>query len=109
MARQPFGARLDDLAAEQPHGPAVTVGETTWTWTALARHTNRLARWMVGQGASAGELIAIALPNGLGLIGAVVAAWKVGATPMVLPEKMPATELSNAKGESSRYRPTGSS
>jgi bile acid-coenzyme A ligase len=93
MARQPFGARLDDLAESQPDAPAVTVGQTTWTWSALASRTNRLARWMKLRGGSDGELVAITLPNGLALVAAAVAVWKIGATPVVLPEKMPMAEL----------------
>ncbi len=71
----------------------MTVGDTTCSRSELASRTNRLGRWIAENGASAGTLVAIVLPNGLGLVEAVIATWKIGATPLVIPGKMPAAEL----------------
>jgi bile acid-coenzyme A ligase len=93
MPARSVGGLLDDLAEEQPAAPAVTVGETTYTRRDLASRSNRLARWLGENGATPGSLVAVVLSNGLGLVEAVIATWKTGATPVVVPNKMPAAEL----------------
>jgi bile acid-coenzyme A ligase len=89
----PIGELLDDLAEERPGEPALTIASTTYTRAELSARTNQLARWCHDRGAAAGELVAIVLPNGTALVETVVAVWKTGATPLILPVGMPDPEL----------------
>ena len=90
---RPIGEVLDDLAGQQPDAPALSIGATTLTRAGLASRTNQVARWLGGGGAGRGDLVAVVLPNGISLVEAVIGAWKAGATPLILPEKMPDLEL----------------
>jgi len=65
-------------------------GETTWAQ--LNRLSTRLGHLYQERGVRHDQLVAIALPNGLDCVVAVLACWKVGATPLVLPTGLVASE-----------------
>jgi bile acid-coenzyme A ligase len=90
---RPIGEVLDDLARERPDAPALTIGSSTLTRAEVASRTNQTARWLGGAGAHPQGLVAVVLPNGAALVEVVIATWKLGATPLILPEKMPNLEL----------------
>jgi len=93
MPSRPIGELLDDLADEAPDAPSLSIGDLTVTRRQLNTRANQVARWSLVQGACPGELVAVVLPNGTGLVEAVLGVWKSGATPLILPAKMPAAEL----------------
>lgn len=80
-------------AAERPHDPALTCGETTLSWDELDRRTNRLARAYAALGVTAGDLVTIALPNSTAFFETAIAVWKLGATPQPVSAKLPGREL----------------
>lgn len=65
-------------------------GETSWAQ--LDQLATRLAHLYLSRGAIEDSLVAIALPNDLACVVAVIACWKVGATPLVLPANLTTTE-----------------
>lgn len=67
-------------------------GETSWTQ--LDKLATRLGHLYLQRGIREEQLVAIGLPNGLDCIVAVLACWKVGATPLVLPKGLVSSELS---------------
>jgi bile acid-coenzyme A ligase len=87
-----LGARLTELAAQQPDKPAVTDETRTVTWRELDRRTNRLARALEKVGVKQGDLVTIGLPNGIDFIEACYGLWKVGATPQPISYRLPANE-----------------
>lgn len=87
-----FGALIADSATADPQAPAVTCGELTLTRGELDSRTNRRARHYAKAGVSEGSLAALQLPNSVELVEGVVATWKLGAVPLVLPTAMPAAE-----------------
>src|SRR5580692_6829899 len=87
-----FGTLIADSAAADPSAPAVTCGDVTITRAQLNSRTNRRARHYAARGAAHGSLIVLQLPNSVELVESVVAAWKLGATPLVIPPAMPAAE-----------------
>ncbi|HZE49911.1 MAG TPA: AMP-binding protein [Jatrophihabitantaceae bacterium] len=91
-AALPFGALVTALAAEQPDAAAVTCGTTSLTRGQLDRRTNQRARRYAGLGVGEGSLVVVQLPNSVELVESVVAVWKLGAVPLVLPPTMPAAE-----------------
>jgi len=88
----PIGTVISRLADERPDAPALTVGSRTLTRRELDVRTNRLASRLGRQGARAQSIVAVVLPNSIELVEAILAAWKLGATPLVLPSKMPMHE-----------------
>ncbi len=59
---------------------------------ALERRTNRLARAYARLGVGEGDLVTVALPNGIEFMEACLAAWKLGATPNPVSARLPEAE-----------------
>jgi bile acid-coenzyme A ligase len=93
MAVQSISSIISHHAAERPHDPALTCGETTLSWRELDLHTNRLARAYEQVGVGQDDLVTIALPNSTDFMCAAVAVWKLGATPQPVSAKLPGREL----------------
>jgi bile acid-coenzyme A ligase len=89
----PVPAALAALAAARPDAAAVTDQTGTLTRGELERDANRLARCYLEHGVALGDVVTIALPSDRSLVTAVVAAWKVGATPQAVSPTMPPREL----------------
>src|ERR1700690_490659 len=88
-----FGPRFASLARESPTAPAVTCGDSSLSRQELNIRTNRLARAFMARGAKPDTCITIALPNGIAFIEAMIAAWKIGATPQPVSARLPKVEL----------------
>jgi bile acid-coenzyme A ligase len=84
---------VTELAHRDPDRPAVVVDDVAITRAELDRRTNRLARAYADLGLRAGDMVTVALPNGVGFVEACVAAWKLGATPQPVSARLPAAEL----------------
>ncbi len=93
MAIVSFSRRLADLAAADPSRAAITCGEDTLTRTELETAADALARQLLEDGVKHGEMVTIALPNSIDWFVAVVATWKIGATPQPVSSRLPAREL----------------
>jgi len=81
-----YPARLREIAAARPDAVAirwVPDHEETCaiTYSALYRAADRLAQRLLDQGAHAGSMIGIVLPNGIPFFVALIAAWRIGACP----------------------------
>lgn len=85
----PVGRILTDLAAEAPSRPAITVGERTVSRAELESLANRWARGLHGLGVGFGDLVTIALPNGIDFVVAAFATWKLGAVPQPVSPRLP--------------------
>ena len=93
MAIVSFSRRLADLAAADPSRAAITCGEDTLTRAELETAADALARQLLEDGVKHGEMVTIALPNSIDWFVAVVATWKIGATPQPVSSRLPAREL----------------
>jgi bile acid-coenzyme A ligase len=87
-----FGALVAGSATAKPQAPAVTCDGVTVTRAELDRRTNQRARYFTGRGVGAGSLVVLQLPNSVELVECVVATWKLGAIPLVIPKAMPPAE-----------------
>jgi bile acid-coenzyme A ligase len=87
-----FGALIADSAAADPDAPALTCDNTTLTRGELHVRTNQRARHYAKAGVAEGSLVVLQLPNSVQLVEGIVATWKLGAVPLVLPTAMPAAE-----------------
>ncbi|MEV6395101.1 amino acid adenylation domain-containing protein [Streptomyces sp. NPDC051907] len=72
-------AVLETQARRTPHAPAVTSWDGDLTYAELHAAANRLARYLVAQGAGPDETVAVALPRSTGLVVALLAVLKAGA------------------------------
>ena len=82
-------------AREKPDSPAATDASTgeTLTWSELWDRAEQVARGMVARGVRTGDLVSIALWNGLDFVVADVAAWRAGAVPQPLSQKLAVPEF----------------
>jgi bile acid-coenzyme A ligase len=88
--------RLLSLARTAPDWLLLSVEEPSGAWVhytarELADRAASTARFARDNGWEPGRHTVVALPNGEGLIRAVLASWMLGASPLILPPK--ATEL----------------
>jgi bile acid-coenzyme A ligase len=88
-----MGVAVSRLAEQEPDRAAVIVDEDRVSRGELERRANRAARAYAGLGVRGDDIVAVALPSGIDWFVAVLAAWKLGATPLPLPFRMPAAEL----------------
>jgi bile acid-coenzyme A ligase len=83
----PFIDRIRTMAGEHPDMVAVTLVDeqgslTELTWRHLDERSNQVARTIAARGAGAGDRVGLELPNSVGMVEAVLGAWKVGAAPV---------------------------
>jgi bile acid-coenzyme A ligase len=83
----PFVDRIRTLADERPDMVAVTLVDeqgsmTELTWRHLDERSNQVARAIAARGVGAGDRVGLELPNSVGMVEAVLGAWKVGAAPV---------------------------
>ena len=88
--------QVSRLAAQDPEAPAVTCSGRTLTRRELDLSTNRLARAFAERGVGEGDYVTIVLPNSIEWVQAVLATWKLGATPTPLSARLPDAELEAA-------------
>jgi bile acid-coenzyme A ligase len=92
MAGTPLGTALRQFAEAAPDRPAVTHDDRTLTRRELDLRTNRLARAYAALGVKPDTMVTIGLPNGIEFFEAMIAAWKLGATPQPVSAKLPRLE-----------------
>jgi bile acid-coenzyme A ligase len=83
----PFGTKLRQLAESDPDGVGVVVvaidrTERVETWATLEAGANRWCRVLQAHGAGVGDLVALAVPNSVELLHAILGAWKAGSIPV---------------------------
>lgn len=92
MPAVPIGRIFADLAQESPTSPAVSCAGMTITHDELERRSNRLARAYATLGVADGDMVTIALPNGIEFVLAAAATWKLGATVQPISAHLPGSE-----------------
>jgi bile acid-coenzyme A ligase len=93
MMDESFGAVLKRHAEETPHADAVRYDESSLTWRELDARSDDRAAQLLAAGVVRDDMVAIALANGTTHHEWTFGAWKAGATPCILPYRLPAHEL----------------
>ena len=93
LNRIPYGSALTRLAEEDPDRIALVCGDEAISRKDLDARANRLARGFEAEGVGPGDLVSLLLPNGIPLVSAMLASWKLGAVPNPLASTMPAAEI----------------
>lgn len=92
MAGLSYGCALATLASEDPNRIAVVCDGESISLRELDSLSNRMARVYAELGVEPKDLVSFCLPNGIELITGCFAAWKLGAVPNPLSDRMPAPE-----------------
>ncbi len=89
-----FGSLLTRYAAEKPASQlALIYPDGAVTWQAFEARATRRAQQLYEMGVRPDDLVAVALPNCAAHHEMTFAIWKAGATPCILPAKLPEQEL----------------
>lgn len=88
----PYVRILADLATASPDAPAVTCGAESVTRAELERRALALAHAYRRRGVRHGDLVTIGLPNSVEFFAALIAVWKLGATPQPVSWRLPLAE-----------------
>lgn len=88
-----FAARITSLAAADGGRPALTIGDQTISYAELDLRSSQFARHLSDLGASTGDFVTIAVPNGPDFVLAVIGCWKIGAIPQPVSSRLPGREL----------------
>jgi bile acid-coenzyme A ligase len=88
-----FGQLIADYAARKATETAIRYSDDHVTWAELDERSTARALQLRNAGVKPDDLVAIAMANGIAHHEMALAAWKAGATPCILPSKLPANEL----------------
>lgn len=91
--RPTFHEQFAFLAETRGDVDALVDATGTVTFAELDAHTNRLARLFQGRGVAHGDFVLISTPVGSLMMQAAIAAWKVGAVPMPVSDRLVQSEL----------------
>jgi len=87
-----FLSVLRRLAETDPGRPALTCGDQTLTRAEFTERVERLAALFAGRGVTEGSAVTIGLPNSIGFVEAMFAAWALGAVPQPISDRLPPRE-----------------
>jgi bile acid-coenzyme A ligase len=93
MMAPSFGTVLQAHAAARGDAPALSYAGETLSWSELEARSAARARRLIASGVAADDFVAVALPNGVEHHVSSFAIWRAGATPCILPTKLPGREL----------------
>ena len=83
---------LRRLATAEPGRPALTYRDETLTRAEFLDRVERLAALFAERGVTEGSTVTIGLPNSIGFLESVFAAWAVGAVPQPISDRLPPLE-----------------
>lgn len=89
----PIGDLLAHHARGNPHRPALTCDGVTTSYAELDALANRKARQLASLGVRQGDVVTLAIPNGLEFYETAFSVWKLGATVGIVSSRLPAAEL----------------
>ena len=87
-----FLSVLRQLAAAGPDRPALTYLDQTLTRAEFTDRVERLAALFAARGVTEGSTVTIGLPNSIGFVESMFAAWALGAVPQPISDRLPALE-----------------
>ena len=87
-----FLSVLRQLAEVDPDRLALTCGDVTLTRAGFVQRVERLAALFAARGVAEGSTVTIGLPNSIGFVESMFAAWAVGAVPQPVSHRLPLPE-----------------
>lgn len=98
---------LETVAAKNAHRCAVVSDDEELTYTELHRRSNRLARWLVGNGAGAENIIGLQLGTSVEFLVAALAVLKSGAAYLPIDPAYPADRIDYLIGDTDPHMVLG--
>jgi bile acid-coenzyme A ligase len=89
-----FFSVLARHAQADPDRAALTCGKVTLTRAEFVERVRRLAALFESRGVQQGSTVTIGLPNSIGLVESMFAAWALGAVPQPISDRLPPVERS---------------
>src|SRR5579862_4432251 len=89
-----FFSVVERNAEADPDRPALTSGEVTLTRAEFVARVRGLAALFAEHGVTEGSTVTIGLPNSIGLVESMFAAWALGAVPQPISGRLPLLERS---------------
>ena len=93
-----FLSVLRQLAETDRDRAALTCGDITLTRAGFVDRVERLAAQFEARGVAESSTVTISLPNSIGFVESMFAAWAVGAVPQPVSHRLPAPERSAIMG-----------
>jgi bile acid-coenzyme A ligase len=87
-----FLSVLRRLAEADPARPALTYRDQTLSRAEFTDRVEQLAALFAGCGVAEGSTVTIGLPNSIGFVEAMFAAWALGAVPQPISDRLPPLE-----------------
>jgi bile acid-coenzyme A ligase len=87
-----FLSVLRRLSGADPGRPALTYGDQTLTRAEFTDRVEGLAALFADRGVTEGSVVTIALPNSIGFVESMFAAWALGAVPQPISDRLPPLE-----------------
>jgi bile acid-coenzyme A ligase len=87
-----FLSVLRRLAAAEPGRPSLTYRDETLSRAEFLDRVERLAALFAERGVTEGSTVTIGLPNSIGFLESMFAAWAVGAVPQPISDRLPPLE-----------------
>ena len=87
-----FLSVLRQLTEADPARPALTYQNQTLTRAEFTDRVERLAALFASRGVTEGSTVTIGLPNSIGFVESMFAAWAVGAVPQPISDRLPPLE-----------------
>lgn len=94
MPTQSIASIIRGHAQRKGSMPAITYPDGTLSWSELDKRSNQRARMLASLGVKRDDLVVVMLPNSSEFHEAVAGVWKAGATPCLLPPRLPGREAS---------------
>lgn len=88
-----YPRQLANLAEADPDRPAITDEHRRVTRAGLEQLASDTAEAFAALGVGQGDIVVLALPNCVEFLSAMIASWKVGATPTPVSSRLPKREL----------------
>nr|WP_232266929.1 non-ribosomal peptide synthetase [Streptomyces pactum] len=95
--RGPVAATWPELFRERvatsPEATAVECGGTAWSYAELNARANRIAHWLIGEGAGPEDRVGVAMPRGADQIAVALGILKAGAAYLPIDPDHPAERI----------------
>nr|WP_042194612.1 non-ribosomal peptide synthetase [Kibdelosporangium sp. MJ126-NF4]CEL21436.1 FIG01294969: hypothetical protein [Kibdelosporangium sp. MJ126-NF4]CTQ95997.1 FIG01294969: hypothetical protein [Kibdelosporangium sp. MJ126-NF4] len=82
-----------EQATRTPDRTALVFREDRYTYTELNAHANRLAHWLIAQGAGHEQVVALKMPRTADMITAILAVFKAGAVYLPVDRDLPQSRV----------------